>query len=418
MEIFSNRTNWPALRIAILIFITAGAFMPNAANSQTITLNPGDDIQAAVDVAVNGTTIELNAGTYAITQQIVIPHGKDLTIKGVGGQAIIQQTGTNQRVISVGTTPGGLGSHLTLVHITVTGGNISGSGGGIMVYRHSGLTLIDGTVSGNTATGTGGGIHIGDGITGTGKLWLVNSDLIGNTSNGHGGGAYLGLTSQFLMYGGVVRVTSLSSEWTNHSNFLNPAAPQTVTSGITLFPVLTGRTYNLLYQVPANPALLNKPDGVYTTQLGYEFSGLLGNTASVTLNVHIQNVLGITAGGNPSFTIDQEEEFANGIILNQTGGLTVNASQDYDIHVSASGPFSSGTQTIPVNHLRVAVLNAGGTITEAVPLSASGSQLVNGGAAALQKGLNLRYELEGGPHLLNLPTGSYSTNLLYTISAD
>lgn len=249
-------------------------------------------------------------------------------------------------------------------------------------------------------------------ITIVALLTLINNKtvVVGTASNLINGPA--------TVPAGVVRVTSLSSEWTNHSNFLNPAAPQTVTSGITLFPVLTGRTYNLLYQVPANPALLNKPDGVYTTQLGYEFSGLLGNTASVTLNVHIQNVLGITAGGNPSFTIDQEEEFANGIILNQTGGLTVDATQDYDIHVSASGPFSSGTQTIPVNHLRIAVLNAGGTITGAVPLSASGSQLVNEGAAALQKGLNLRYELEGGPHLLNLPSGSYSTTLVYTISAD
>src|SRR5690606_38699604 len=228
MGIFSNRTNWHALRIAILIFITTGAFTPNAAISQTITLNTGDDIQATVDVAVSGTTIELNAGTYAITQQIVIPHGKDLTIKGVGGQAIIQQTGTNQRVISVGTTPGGLSSHLTLEHITVTGGNVSGSGGGIMVYRHSGLTLIDGTVSGNTATGTGGGIHIGDGIAGTGKLWLINSNLIGNTSGSYGGGAYLGITNQFLMYGGEVRDNQASGVnhggglmiWINTSGFI------------------------------------------------------------------------------------------------------------------------------------------------------------------------------------------------------
>src|SRR5690606_12191090 len=65
-------------------------------------------------------------------------------------------------------------------------------------------------------------------IAGTGKLWLINSNLIGNTSGSYGGGAYLGITNQFLMYGGEVRDNQASGVnhggglmiWINTSGFI------------------------------------------------------------------------------------------------------------------------------------------------------------------------------------------------------
>lgn len=126
----------------------------------------------------------------------------------------------------------------------------------------------------------------------------------------------------------------------------------------------------------------------------------------------------VSAVGNPTFTIDEENEFADGVTVTQNGALTVFATQDYDINVQASGSFSSGTRTIPINRLRIGVSNAGGTITQPVQLVATGAQIVNEAPATLQKSLNLQYLLQGGAHLLNFPNGSYTTTLTYTITAD
>lgn len=215
----------------------------------------------------------------------------------------------------------------------------------------------------------------------------------------------------------VVRLTSVASGWRDHTIFLNPASSQTVTSGINIF-LGSQRTYTLRYEVPPTTLLFNRPSGIYSTTLTYHVTGFLSQNATATLNLRIQNVLGISSNFNPVFAVSTADAYINGVSVTRPGALTVTSTLNYDIQVRASGPFSSGSQTIPASHLSIAVLNAGGSVTGNVPLSTTGSQLVNEGSAALQKALDLRYELKGGPHLLNLPTAAYSTTLTYTISAD
>ena len=48
-----------------------------------VTLNPGDNLQAAIDSATAASVITLNAGTYNLSQKILI--NKSLTVQGAGG---------------------------------------------------------------------------------------------------------------------------------------------------------------------------------------------------------------------------------------------------------------------------------------------------------------------------------------------
>src|SRR5690606_17464886 len=62
------------------------------------------DLQAAIEGTGDGETLELPEGVYEITQSLLIPNDKIITIRGLGEGATIEQTGTLQRVMQVGTS--------------------------------------------------------------------------------------------------------------------------------------------------------------------------------------------------------------------------------------------------------------------------------------------------------------------------
>ena len=76
------------------------------------------------------------------------------------------------------------GGSLTLNNATITGGNVSTSGGGIYVALDSTLIINNSTISGNTAGVRGGGISDHSTMTST----LNNSTVSGNTATSDGGG--------------------------------------------------------------------------------------------------------------------------------------------------------------------------------------------------------------------------------------
>jgi nitrous oxidase accessory protein len=74
--------NWgrAAAGILLLSFAASGAFVESA-SAATVTVKKGDDLQAAIDGAMNGDTIVVKAGTYGA---VSLTGRTDLTIKGRG----------------------------------------------------------------------------------------------------------------------------------------------------------------------------------------------------------------------------------------------------------------------------------------------------------------------------------------------
>src|SRR5688572_6008851 len=78
-------------RLAVLtVFVVAAPLL-----AQT-TLNPGQDVRAAVQAAAPGSTIILNAGTYTVSGQIELR--KALTIRNADGAAPVLQFPSNEIV--------------------------------------------------------------------------------------------------------------------------------------------------------------------------------------------------------------------------------------------------------------------------------------------------------------------------------
>ena len=69
--------------------ILLNIFLTSSLHANTIVVPPGGDIQAAIDSVSTGGTIKVEAGTFPLTQQLVID--KNLTLTGAGiGVTVIQ----------------------------------------------------------------------------------------------------------------------------------------------------------------------------------------------------------------------------------------------------------------------------------------------------------------------------------------
>ncbi len=178
-----------------------------ATQAATLCVAPGGSggcfatIQAAIDAASPGDTINVAASTYAENLSVF---GKNLTINGAGASATIISGNNANRVwtifsnsnmnltnmtITYGSATGGFGGGIyidgtmSLSGVTVTSNN-AGYGSGITNFGT--LTIAGSTISNNVATGSGGGIVNGKDLT------ITNSTISGNSATGDGGGIYHG----------------------------------------------------------------------------------------------------------------------------------------------------------------------------------------------------------------------------------
>jgi CSLREA domain-containing protein len=144
---------------------------------------PGSLRQALLDANANpgAETIQFEPVFFGTVRTVnlasALPSITDsLTINGPGANLLTvrRDTGGNYRIFTINT-----GQTVTLSGLTITEGNVTGSGGGI---RNSGtLTVTNCQISGNTASTFGGGIF------NNGTLTVTGSTIANNNANGSGG---------------------------------------------------------------------------------------------------------------------------------------------------------------------------------------------------------------------------------------
>lgn len=199
--------------LAVMLVLTALMGLAGPVSATSLCVEPGgtdgcfSTIQAAVDAATDGDTVNVVVGTYS--ENIIIT--KDLTLLGGFDDTTLASRTPRSSVID----GGGLGvvvkvtggAVVTLDGFTVTGGNgtdNNGSGGGIFVDTAS-VTIADNLIEDNVASnnpalrGDGGGIYaITSTVVISGNTIQFNTAYSATTGSraGAGGGIALGRATE------------------------------------------------------------------------------------------------------------------------------------------------------------------------------------------------------------------------------
>lgn len=143
----------------------------------------GTSLREAIAAAVSGDTIAFSnsfpdapivlvEGELAIATSLTIDtEGRNLVIEGDSRSRVLAiDDGNDETAIAV-----------VLIGLTISGGSVSDSGGGIL--NRESLSLSEAIVSGNSAGENGGGIY-----NAAGTVSLANSTVSGNSADFDGGG--------------------------------------------------------------------------------------------------------------------------------------------------------------------------------------------------------------------------------------
>jgi len=138
--------------------------------------------------SLNSSTILLTEGELSITDSVIIDATSltsGIMIDASGNDDDVNvNNGDGSRVFSI-SDPNFNGGDVTLAGLTITGGDVSGNGGGIF-YEGAGfgggnLTIRDSVIRDNYAQGDGGGIHatVNDAVT----MTIEDSVVSGNQAS-------------------------------------------------------------------------------------------------------------------------------------------------------------------------------------------------------------------------------------------
>jgi hypothetical protein len=192
--------------------------------------------KAGIDhIFVSGELNALNQAGGGDSSSVIAIAGtgsKKITVTGMGAGATFRGT-SGQRVLSVTGS-----ADLVFENITVTGGNVTGNGGGVYIGGnttgvYSKVKFSGGGITGNTASGSGGGVYIeGSGAVdanSASEFTLENASVSGNTalgtstqSNDTNTGAPIALTG--LAGGGGVCVSGDALFWMSSGTIANNTA--------------------------------------------------------------------------------------------------------------------------------------------------------------------------------------------------
>jgi predicted outer membrane repeat protein len=169
--------------VAVSLCMTASlAWALGAANAAPgSTLNyPGlgacaTTLQACINSANNGDAINIAAGTYVTSVTL----SKALSLIGANLLSTTLSALPGQRVLTV---TAAASNPITLSQLTISGGHVTGDGGGILIARTGPVYIYNVAINSNFATGHGGGIAIA-----SGSAALSGTQFIANAASAGGG---------------------------------------------------------------------------------------------------------------------------------------------------------------------------------------------------------------------------------------
>ncbi|MDR2624212.1 MAG: hypothetical protein LBC39_06570, partial [Methanobrevibacter sp.] len=329
LEVIDNTTNESACNLTVLFknneIINYNNLILQDSNS--ITINPGDSIQNAINNAKPGDTIELTDGKY--NEWNITVNKSNLTIKAVDGANVIVNADGKSLVFNV--VPNSINDYCNIIGLTITGGKPTDSngvlkGGGISVYTNkyaageyvnitnctitnctscndstdvntgggggvygSSRTIVrDCTITNNTANGLsnriGGGISFNDKI-GT----VINCTITNNTADKDGGGVYSGTVinctianNRAKAYGGGVRTTGNVIGCTITNNTLTNGTTSNNGGGIYISNGGTVTNSTITGNNVTGSSSLIQGGGVYMTDAGMTNCTIANNTVTNT----------------------------------------------------------------------------------------------------------------------------------------
>jgi len=165
------------------------------------TASPCQTIGYALSQANNGDTIRVAACTY--TESLTLD--KPVSLIGDGADDTIIHSLIGERVLTI--TGATITNSTVISGFTITGGDMSGQGGGIAVYSSSPI-LSHNTITNNHATGYGGGIYV---IGSAASPTLSSNRIISNTTTSNGGGIFIDDYSSPLLVNNVIARNRASS---------------------------------------------------------------------------------------------------------------------------------------------------------------------------------------------------------------
>lgn len=163
-----------------------------------VGVGAGTSLREAIAAVASGDTINFSVtGTINLTSLGQLAINKSLTINGPGADLLIirahdptpdTRNGDGSRVFNIDNSFVGK-VNVMLSGITVTGGDVTGGGGGIRNLEN--LTITDAAIRDNATTSDGSFTAHGGGIySRDGTLTIARSSITGNSSAIHGGGIY------------------------------------------------------------------------------------------------------------------------------------------------------------------------------------------------------------------------------------
>jgi len=199
------------MKKAVLFFAVLIAAIPCVARIITVDDDgPADfnNIQAAIDDATNGDTVEIQPGRYTGPGNRNIDFkGKPITVRSTDPNdpntleaTIIDCNGLGRGFYFWGSRngPDCVVNGLTIINGDASQGTGAREGGGICCDEYASPTIRACRIMGNWAN-SGGGIYIGNGSTAVIDRCLITRNSVSSTWQGQGGGVYCSVSSDALI---------------------------------------------------------------------------------------------------------------------------------------------------------------------------------------------------------------------------
>lgn len=300
-------------------------------------------IQAAINLAVDGSEILVSPGVYAERLNL---NGKDVTIRSSGGAGvtIIDAQLTGPAITAM------QGETITLEGLTVTRGRTTSSGGGLTTNGH--VRIIDCAFTSNVADGSAAN---GGAIFGDDAYVNITGSLLDSNNAQYWGGAIFGRNTQFIVSNSTItrnvsgNSSSADSRGVITSEGDQGAAGLVLTNCLVTHNVIngSGSTGSVIYVLESIATIMNCTIADNTTRNAatmrfYDSSALVANTIvkgsprnPVSFNlskVRFVNTLTDVDYNYPGFT------FGDPMFVDANGADNIPGTPDDDYRLQPGSP--------------------------------------------------------------------------------